>query len=286
MCPRLEQFMTQGVFGFIIIRHVSSKMTDLYWKESYSSIRTHYPFAPILIVDDSSDRQFLRENIHLTNCTVLYDTEHKGRAEFLAYYYFHRLKPFSRAVIIHDSVFLHAPLSLSLLEEKRDNGGSGVSGVSEDGGSGSKGKEITGIQFLWTIPHYHDNAIQAEIHELIDALPDRVREDVRSMYLHTKADWAGGLGIMSVVDWDWLDEVEQRYHLFDNLLPVLKNREYRSALERVFGLIAYHHLKSRVKESMFGSIYQYIRWGITFSEYLSNDKEYQSYPVMKVWTGR
>jgi hypothetical protein len=251
-----------------MIRHVSSKITDLYWKESYSAIRRFYPLAPIMIVDDSSDRRFLREDIHLTHCTVIYDTKNKGRAEFLPYYYFHTLKPFSKAVILHDSVFLQAPL-MCLFSR------------------GGAEQEQTGIQFLWSIPHYHDDPIQKEIHELIDALPIKEREDVRSMYEHTKANWKGTFGVMSVVDWQWLDEVEQRYHLFENWFPVLKNREYRCALERVFGLVAYHHQPSRVKEPIFDSIqHYYVRWGTTFMEYLSKYEDYGAYPIIKVWSGR
>jgi hypothetical protein len=252
-----------NTLGFVIIRHVSSKVTDFYWKESYTSIRRFYPLAPILIVDDSSNREFLREDIHTTNCTVIYDTENKGRAELLPYYYFHKLKPFSKAIIIHDSVFLHAPLDLSASE-------------------GS----CPGIQFLWSIPHYYDDTIQTEIHELIGALPSSCREDVRSMYYHTKSDWTGIFGMMSIVDWAWLNDVEQRYHLFENWFPVLKNREYRCGMERVFGLVAYHHGKEHVLPPLFGNTQQYPLWGITFVQYLHYYESISAYSIIKVWSGR
>lgn len=247
-----------------MIRHVTNKITDLYWKESYTAIRKFYPNCPVLIIDDSSQQHYLREDIYMTNCTVVYDKEHRGCAELLPYYYFHRLKPCSRAVILHDGVFLQAPLT-------------GL--VAEEGGD-------CGIQFLWSIPHYHEDTILGEIHELIDALPEQEREDVRSMYKNTKADWTGIFGVMSIVDWKWLEEVEQRYHLFDNWFPVLKNREYRCAMERVFGLIAYHHLRTRVRPPLFGSIQHYVRWGITFMEYLKDYENFSSYPIIKVWSGR
>lgn len=252
------------LLGFIMIRHVSNKITDLYWKESYASIRRFYPDCPIMIVDDSSNRRYLREDIHMTKCTVIYDTEHKGCAELLPYYYFHKLKPFSRAVIIHDGIFLQAPLSGLAIEELGEGG----------------------AQFLWSIPHYCEDTIQKEIHELIDALPEQEREDVRSMYTNTKADWTGTFGVMSIVDWSWLNNVEQRYHLFENWFPVLKNREYRCAMERVFGVVAYHYLRTRVRPALFGSIQHYIKWGLTFMEYLKDYESYASYPMIKVWSGR
>ena len=263
MASTASSSVTDDSLGFIMIRHVSSKVTDLYWKESYSAIRRFYPSAPVIIVDDSSNREFLHENIHLTRCTIIYDTENKGRAELLPYYYFHKLKPFSRAVILHDSVFLQAPINVQMDSASHP-----------------------GIQFLWSIPHYHEDTIQTEIHELIDALPVKDREDVRSMYYHTKSDWTGTFGVMSIVDWAWLDEVEQRYRLFENWFPVLKNREYRCGLERVFGLVAYHHFKGHVRPPLFGSIQHYVRWGITFMEYLNRYEEFSAYPIIKVWSGR
>jgi hypothetical protein len=194
----------------------------------------------------------------------VYDTEHKGCAELLPYYYAHRLRPAQRVVILHDSVFLHQRL---------------------DVGSWSA---QTGIQFLWRIPHYYDDTIQTEIHELIDTLPEGEREHLRSMYYHTKGDWTGIFGVMSVIDIAWLDEVEKRFGgLFERWFPVVKNREYRSALERVFGLIAYYHLRSRVQAPLFGLIGESIKWGTTFMEYLQRYEEYQeAHPVMKVWSGR
>jgi hypothetical protein len=248
-------------FGAVILRHVSSSLTDLYWKRAYKAIRRFHPEMPVMIVDDSSDRQFLQEDVFLTNCTVIYDHDHKGRGELLPYLYFHLLKPFDRAIILHDSAFLQAPVACEL-----------------------QGQE--GIQFLWTIPHIYDDALQKEIHELLDALPEVEKEPIRSMYRHTKANWTGAFGVMSIVDGEWLDEVVQRYDLFNRWLPIIKNRQYRCALERVFGLVAYYHLRTRVRPPMFGRIQDYIRWGVSFMEYVTNEETYQKYPVMKVWSGR
>jgi hypothetical protein len=214
------------------------------------------------MVDDSSDRTYLRENIVMTDCTVVYDTEHKGCAELLPYLYFHRLRPAQRAVILHDSVFLHRPLEIAWSAD-------------------------IGIQFLWDIPHSFDDVIQTEIHELIDALPEIDKDHMRSMYHHTKADWTGTFGVMSIVDWGWLDEVVTRFDFMKRWIPVLKNREYRCAMERVFGLMAYYHQPVRVQKSMFGVIQQSVPWGTTFMEYMKRFEDFhEAYPMMKVWSGR
>jgi hypothetical protein len=254
--------MTLPPLAFVMIRHVTSKITDWYWKESYTSIRAFYPTAPILIVDDSSNPLYLREDIVMTHCTVVYDTEHKGCAELLPYYYFHRLRPAQRAVILHDSVFLHQPLELSWSGE-------------------------TGIQFLWSIPHQYDDSIQGEIHTLIDALPEHEKEHIRSMYHHTKLDWTGAFGVMSVIDGKWLDEVAKRFGFMERWMPLLTTREYRCAMERVFGVMAYYHQPLRVQSSMFGMIQSSIPWGTTFVEYMNQyETFFNAHPVMKVWSGR
>jgi hypothetical protein len=239
--------------GFIILRHVTSRMTDLYWKECYRCIRKWYPDAPVMIVDDSSS-SWLREDIMTTRCTVVYDREHPGRGELLPYLYFHRLKPFRRAVILHDSVFLQTPLPVF--------------------------SDVSGCRFLWSIPHRFDGAIQREIGALIDVLPDAWREEVRGLY-ERKAEWCGAFGVMSVVSWEWLDAVVGRYDIF-RWLPLLQKRDDRSALERVLGVVAHHH--GGVGKALHGDIFDYMRWGVTFPEWLEG--AYEGLPLVKVWTGR
>jgi hypothetical protein len=240
-------------FGFIIIRHVSSKITDYYWKECYKSIRTFYNH-PILIVDDSSNPAYLHENINLVNCTVIYDKEHKGVGEFLAYYYFHLLKPFDTAIILHDSMFIQSDISFDLQDEP--------------------------ARLLWTIPHHFDGDIITHIHSLIHALPES--DSLLQLY-QDKSKWNGTFGVTMVVKWTSLDEINKRYQLFERLLPMILNRNIRCSLERVVGLLFSHHF-SMPLPSYYGIIHHYIQWGITFTDYLTND--YRSYPIMKVWTGR
>ena len=120
----------KSAMGFIIVRHVDSKLTDYYWKECYTCIRTWYD-NPIIIIDDSSDFEFLHDNLKLVNCHIIYDTEWKGCGELLGYYYYHLLKPFETAVILQDSVFIQKWIDFSL-----------------------KGANM---QFLWTSSnHVHD----------------------------------------------------------------------------------------------------------------------------------
>lgn len=240
--------------GFIIIRHVNSKITDYYWKECYLCIRKFYNH-PILIIDDSSNPTYLHENINLVNCTVIYDKEHKGVGELLAYYYFHLLKPFDTAVILHDSMYVQSPISFDLREDEP-------------------------ARLLWTIPHHFDYDIVTELDSLMHTLPES--DTILQLY-QDKAKWNGTFGVTMVVKWKSLHEIVNRYQLFERLFPKITTRNFRSAVERVVGLLFSHHF-SMPLSSYYGNIHHYITWGITFTDYLT--KDYHSYPIMKVWTAR
>lgn len=238
-----------------MIRHVCSKATNLYWKESYRCIRQWYPEAPIVIIDDSSHRDFLVEDIVTTRCTVIYDHSHKGSAELLPYYYFHLLHPFDTAVIIHDSVFLQRHIDFSL--EANES-----------------------CRFLWNFPHWYDDEIFDWIHNVYSTLPNPDR--FTNLY-HRKDAWQGCFGVMSVIRWNFLDQIQAKEDLFGHWLQVVKTRNDRHALERAISLV-FTEYEPGMKQALFGNIYDYIRWGVTFQEYLTQD--FSDKPVMKVWTAR
>ena len=236
------------MLGFIIIRHVTSKITDYYWKECYTCIRKFYN-NPVMIIDDSSNREYLNENIVLTNCTVIYDTKNKA-AEFLPYYYFHLLHPFDTAVIIHDSVFIQLHIDFDIKED---------------------------VTFLWTFVKNYDHDIFHLINELCADLPHY--SELIDLY-HRKDEWTGCFGVMSVIKWNFLNKLDETYNLF-SIIPKLKSRDHRSALERVFALLV-QRINPRL-DTMFGDIHSYIRWGTTFTDYLTQDNKH---PIVKVWSGR
>lgn len=243
-------------FGFVMIRHVCSKATDLYWKESYRCIRRWYPEIPIMIVDDSSKREFLQEDMVLTNCTVIYDTLHKGSAELLPYYYFHLLRPFETAVVIHDGVFLQQRVDFSLDPEEP-------------------------CRFLWNFPHWYDDEIFDGIQNVYSTLPNPDR--FTNLY-HRKEAWQGCFGVMSILRWEFLDKVHhEEGGWLSRWLDVVKTRDNRHALERAFPLVLTYHYPS-MRQALLGGIYDYLPWGVTFTDYLTRD--YSDKPLMKVWTAR
>ena len=233
------------MIGFIILRHVNNTLSDSYWKECYKCIRTYYD-NPIIIIDDSSTHCI--EDITLINCTVTYDKEHKGAGEILPYYYFHKLKPFDTAVIIHDSVFLQSNIDF----------------------------HTDTVRFLWTFEQYCNHNIIHLIRELYREWP----YEQELSELQEQPLWKGCFGCMSVISWNFLSMICDKHDIF-SLLPKIKNREDRQLFERVFAIIVYNNTKHT---SYFGDIHSYIKWGITFPEYVTG--KYSNYPIMKIWTGR
>ena len=238
--------------GFIIIRHVINELTNQYWKECYQGIRQFYD-DPILIIDDSSKKEFLTD-FPTVNCTIIYDTDHKGAAELLPYYYFHTLKPFDEAVILHDSVFIQHSINFTLHKDEP-------------------------VRFLWSIPHYWDDEIFHLIDRLLVSSPQH--PELVAFY-HQKSQWRGGFGVMSVIRWDFIDLLNSEHHLFDVMLPKIEKRDDRSALERVLPLLAQYHYPAC--NFQLGDIFHYMKFGLTYQE--SRAPEFHHYPMLKVWSGR
>jgi len=240
--------------GFIIIRHINNDVNALFWKENYTCIRKYYD-NPIIIIDDNSNKDLITDESDLVNCTIIYDKDHRCAAEFLPYYYFHTLKPFDIAVIIHDSVFIKSKINFSL--DTTEN-----------------------VRFLWTFIKNFDYCVFNYINELCKDLPHY--EELMNLYNQSN-NWNGSFGTMSVIRWNFIDHLEKKHKLFDNMLPKINHREIRSALERVFGLLAYYNDPS-INPAFFGDIHQYMQYEITYKQ--CNDYDFSAYPIIKVWTGR
>ena len=240
-------------YGFIILRHVNSTETNEYWKRCYTQIRKFYE-NPVLIIDDGSNPDFLIEDIELSRCEVIYNKENKGAGEILPYYYLLTHKPFEVAIILHDSVFLHQPVSFELRESEP-------------------------IRFLWSIPHHWNFNIRKPLEQILHGMPHAMH----LLISFCDQNWCGGFGAMSVVRWTFVDRMQQDHRIFDQL-PMITTREHRSAWERLIGVLAYQYLPSKEDTSLFQDIYRYMHVGFTYKNYCAGI--YDHLPIVKVWTGR
>jgi hypothetical protein len=238
-------------FGFILLRHVNSTTSNLYWQHAYDCIRKLYPETHIVILDDSSQSEFLTAKA-LHN-TTLVQSEFPGRGEVLPYYYFLKNKWFDTAIILHDSVFLHQPIDT----------------------------QVTHYKFLWEFEQAADepNYIRRVLEQLSNS------HELLEFYANRPA-WKGCFGAMTIIAHEFLQFVDSRYS-FEKVLAAVHTRENRMAFERVIAcMFQLHH----PRETLIGNIHQYADryggWGHPYSSYLRNKDRLPPLPIFKVWSGR
>ena len=263
--------MNINKIGFIILRHVNSIKTNLYWILCYKSIRKIYGDEyKIVIIDDNSNKNFINnkyQHLNLINCEII-ESEFIKRGEILPYYYFYKNKFFEKAIIIHDSVFIQSYIDFNLIED---------------------------VQFIWHFEHNWDNE-KEEIDALKILLSDNnnLFESVESLY-KDKNKWKGCFGSQSVISHNFLKNIAEKYNIF-KLLEIIDSREKRMIFERVFGFLCCIQNNNINDISLFGSIHDYLKWGYKFEEYLQDlrhehnyndiNKYINKYKIIKVWSGR
>jgi hypothetical protein len=210
-------------FGFIMNRHVSSELTNKLWKTCVKSIRKFYPNEKIIIIDDNSNYDFITDDdVDLTRCEVL-DSEFKKRGELLPYYYLYKRKWFRRAIFLHDSAFINSKFDMT---------------------------DIGDVKFLW-----HIDGGQWEDREKVRKLLSKLKnKDELVQLLDNPGKWKGCFGVMSIIDYDFLKYIMEKYNM-PELLNHVNTRENRMAFERVFGIICITERPELLENpSIFGNI--------------------------------
>ena len=191
----------------------------------------------------------------------------KGRGEILGYYYFHKIRPTTKAIILHDSVFIN-----ELIRYNNHNP----------------------CEFLWRFPPEtcinngsgKDRINTNDIMCVLQSLDNFSPNDGNSLEKYfNSGKWHGCFGIMSVIDWSFLESLNNKYNFFNVILASITTRYKRQCLERIFGIVVCHELK--IINVLYGNIRSYCTWGLTFQlDMLSKDTVRHKLPITKVWTGR
>ena len=239
------------MFGFIILRHVNSPKTNLYWNHCVQCIQRHYPFVKIVIIDDNSNPIFLKSECN-TSEIIIVGSEFKARGEILPYYYLLKYKWFDNAVIIHDSVFINKRIHFEAF----------------------LGQPVVP---LWSFDANNEHMptvkrLAAQLtnnNHIVNILSDTGLPSMQKK-------WTGCFGGMCFINTEYLLFINSKYKLAD-LVHHIKCRDDRCALERILGIIF------SSKSSIFGDIFKYGIWGLTYDEYMSRKV---AKPVVKVFTGR
>jgi hypothetical protein len=183
------------------------------------------------------------------NCTVV-SSEYPGKAELLPYLYLKKYKPFRKAAVLHDSVFLTAPLPFD---------------------------KVTNVKFMWHFEKMPD--WEEHIKKLCLELPEG--DGLVNTFYNRK--WRGCFGVQSVITLDFLDSVP-----IELLTDCMTEYECRHALERVFAMMCQQKLPALVDDpSLFGRIYHvHGGWGYKFDQYVAGVGRHPTGTPIKVWSGR
>jgi hypothetical protein len=239
-------------FGFMLLRHVNSQKTNRYWNTSVKLLRTLYPKRLIVIIDDNSNSDLVKAD-HAYKNIIVVRSDWPGRGELLPYIYFARNKWFERAVIIHDSVFFHKRIAFDTFE-------------------------------VPCIPIWHFGKSNKTTH-----LANNLRiagalkySDVVRKCLSNNPVWNGCFGVQSVIKHSFVVHLMDKYDCY-NLVTVVKCREDRCSLERVFAVLFYLELR-KVNFSLLG---EKTDFSLTYEQYVQSlKKNALKDSVVKVFTGR
>jgi len=242
-------------YGFIITRHVNSRKTNRYWNINVKQLRKLYPLKLIVIIDDNSDPLYLKADKKYQN-TITIISEYPGRAELLPYIYYAKNKWFERAVIIHDGVFFHKRIPFERIK-------------------------IPVIP-LW---HFGNSYNKTHLENNLRIASSLNYSGIIKQYLEKNTtEWIGCFGVQSFIKHSFLTYLMQKYAL-PRLLHVVRVREDRCSLERIFAVIFY--LEMNTSKSILGSITKDGYFGYTFEQYIGCRKRKRlPKSIIKVFTGR
>lgn len=246
-------------FGFIILRHISEKKHDLYWRECIRCIRKFYD-EKIIIIDDNSKLE--SDNNHQFHDVEIFNSEILGCGEVYGYYYAWKYKPFKTFVVLHDGMFLKSKL-LSLTNNQK-------------------------VIFLW---HFDEYLGQGENGEG-DSNPYFIKmlkeETINSMFdlYYKKEKWFGCFGVTSIITLELVNLMFQKYNFYDCIKNV-SNRHHREAMERIFALICFlEEKKLLLKPSICGNILSISEsYNYTWEHYIKGIK-FENKLITKIWSGR
>jgi len=241
-------------YGFIITRHVNSEETNKYWNKCVKLIKRFYPSKKIVIIDDNSNATFIKPDFEYKNILIIQSKYHK-RGELLPYIYYSENKWFEKAVIVHDSVFFHHKILFENI--------------------------ITPVISLWHFPseylkiHYENNI----------RIANGLNNKKVITHILSNVNIIGCFGVQTFIKHSFLCRIMEKYNI-PNLIPIVKTREDRCSLERIFAVIFYLEFGNLSQKSILGNIFNY-NFGITFKEYENTIKKKEKIKkVVKVFTGR
>jgi hypothetical protein len=249
--------------GFIVVRHMQTINHQRLWKLCYDRIRMFYPSVPIMIIDDNSNPDMIDPTVEKTLVnTQIINSQYPQRGELLAYYYFHKLHPFEKAIFLHDSMFLTQPLDETAIQN------------------------VNSVKFLW---HFYNNIQSSEYeHVIIRELSQS--SQISALYTD-RTRWYGCFGVASIITWSFIDLLHREHNIFTVGLKLINTRLRRENLERVFAVLCtFYNSTLEHSPSLLGNyntLPGVFSIAPTFDQMIKMPWEQQcKYPIFKIFNGR
>jgi hypothetical protein len=244
--------------GFVILRHVISEETNKYWNECVKRINYFYPLRSIVIIDDNSKKEYIKDLYTHKNISI-YESIHKKRGELLPFIYFIKYHWFKKMIFIHDSCFFHKRISFEQIN-------------------------------LPILPLWHFSADYEQTQNIYSQLSNLKHSneiisffDKKDIFLTRHTHWNGIFGLMCMIDYEFLSRINHKYNLL-NLINNIISRPQRCGLERSLSILFYKEYPLlKLNPSLLGNIFKYGIWNLSYAEY---KKRKYNLPLIKVWTGR
>lgn len=257
-CISKEYF--ENNYVIYITRHMCNEVTSKYWIQNYENIRKFYKNIKVIIIDDNSKDEYLKNdkdyNIEIIN------TEHHGRGEILPYYYFSNSNGKKYALIIHDSIIMEKEIH-NFIEEKE-------------------------YISLW---NFFPRTERKKNVEYFDYLFKNELENINEyIELFNTNEWRGVFGGMSIISNTLVCRLKDKYNIFEICMRKIDKRKGRKVFERMLGLFL-HKEGINTYECLLGNIQHWCKfhynvwWDISIDKYLSSDKK-NNCILSKIWSGR
>src|SRR5262252_1359788 len=248
--------------GFFILRSVQRAGNEKLCERCFHSVRAVHPEVPIIVIDDNSQPSLAVDDAFVQldgNARVVgSNAHHRGSGELYPYYLFQTQRPFKRAIILHDSMLVRRPITPSCAP----------------------------VQFLW---HFDAGAYLEYVKDTVLPLLTYLRHHVAlHKMFYTPSTWKGCFGVTSVISLAAVDMLQSRYDLW-SLLPRIRTRKQRQAVERVFAMACYDAglIPDAQRPSLCGDIFSHPRRWQNYDPY-DHDPLLEAYdsPVLKTWHRR
>jgi len=233
-------------FGFVIPSYCSSEVHLLQLKRCLNSIIKFHPGKKIIVIDDYSDIN-LTEKLKTFETVKVVMSPVKSAGDMVTYKVFKDNPLFKLGVIIQDSM---------VLEKKLDNIDS-----------------IETIKYIWYFTNHrlHWSKVKEpqteynkkhgiKVHD--DAVMDVIRRFVTKKDFKTyaldmfmkKDKWSGCFGCLSIINYEFIDVLNEKTGIVDLLMNMNDNR-FRRVAESIFALSCLYVLGDEVFETAYDGLY-------------------------------